>query len=102
MTILVSALREFEPYDNTPTSQRLYELARSAQGETGKNSRLNLSGVDRDIFATYVQALQSASPAHQRRVSVRSPLHGSSRLHRGARPPPTSKGDECLARMVFR
>jgi len=34
MTILVSALRDFEPYDNTPTSQRLYELVRSARGET--------------------------------------------------------------------
>ena len=34
MTILVSALRDFELYDNTPTSQRLYELVRSARGET--------------------------------------------------------------------
>ncbi len=30
MITLVSVLRDFEQYDNTPTSQRLYELARSA------------------------------------------------------------------------
>ena len=30
MTTLVSTLRDSERCDNTPTSQRLYELARSA------------------------------------------------------------------------
>ncbi len=55
LTILASALRDLEPQPTTETARRLDGLVRSAFGDLGAASRLELSGTDRDFFAAYVQ-----------------------------------------------
>ena len=85
LTILASALRDLEPLPTTDAAQRLDGLVRTVQGQPGKTSRLELSGSDRDFFATYVQdqgscALAGPDISHDFGVGQRAVLDARDRL----------------------